>query len=580
LTTHDNDPLPSGPPRGNSDLTSRPCELREARRTRLAAAVIQPPATTRPLPSIDIPRALARSGAPRRRRAAARAERWRRAAAGPWPLLGVLAAQALLSLRLFPANTTFRDEALYLWTGQLEWSGWLHGAQVPGYFPTFLSGSPVVYPPLAALANSAGGLEAARGLSLCFMLGATALLYCVTIRIFDRRAALFAAALFAGAGSVQFLGGFATYDAMALFLLALATWLGVRAADAGPVAQCLLEISAGAALAVSNAAKYAATLFDPVVIVVIALLVWQRRGCGRGIAAALTAATTVVTLIGWALRVAGTGYWQGIEDTTLARQHGDVPVPGILFASGKWVGVVAALAVIGAASMTVTGRWPQKALAWSLAAAVFLAPAEQARIHVITSLFKHVAYGAWFGCIVAGYGLGALALAVPAAKVRAALAVGAATVVVAAVPGVFLASFHFASWPRATAMTTAIRADLSSVRGPKLLEDSYIIEYYLGGRLGWQNLTSNYYFTYTDPLTGTYIAQPRAAYADAIRHRYFGLIELCYSPHASDGYDAVITSAIARYGGYRLVTDVPFRASADDGRFLVWVRQQARVRPR
>jgi hypothetical protein len=580
LTTHDNDAPPSRLPLGSPDPTSQPSGLQELERPCLTAAVTQPPATTRPLPSIEIPRPRARSATPRRRRAAARSERWRRVTAGPCPLLGILAAQALLSLRLFWSNTTFRDEALYLWTGQLEWSSWLHGAQIPTYFPTFLSGAPVVYPPLAALANTAGGLPAARGLSLCFMLGATALLYGVTIRIFDRRAALFAAALFAGVGSVQFLGGLATYDAMALFLLAVATWLGVRAAHSGLVAQYLLLASSGVVLAVSNAAKYTATLFDPVVIVVIALLVWQQSGRRHGVAAALAMVTTVVSVIAGALLIAGAGYWQGIKYTTLARQSGTIPIPGILFVSGEWVGVIADLAVMGAASLTVTGRWPSKALAWSLAAAVFLAPAEQARIHVITSLFKHVAYGAWFGCIVAGYGLGALALAVPAAKVKAALWAGAATVVVAAVPGIFLASFHFTSWPRTTAMITAIRADLSSAKGPKLLEDSYVIEYYLDNRLNWETLTSNYYFTYTDPVTDEYIAQPQAAYIDAIRYHYFGLIELSYSPNASDGYDSVIKSAIARYGGYKLVTDIPFRTSADDGHFLVWVRQHTRVRPR
>ena len=73
------------------------------------------------------------------------------------------------------------------------------------------------------------------------MLGATALLYGVTRRMFGRRAALFAAGLFAGTGSVQFLGALATYDAMALFLLALATWLGVRAVATQSAARYLLD---------------------------------------------------------------------------------------------------------------------------------------------------------------------------------------------------------------------------------------------------------------------------------------------------------------------------------------------------
>ena len=64
-------------------------------------------------------------------------------------------------------------------------------------------------------------------LSLCFMLSATVLLHRVTRRLYDRRAAFFAAALFAGLAATQFLGAFATYDAMALFLIARASWLAV-----------------------------------------------------------------------------------------------------------------------------------------------------------------------------------------------------------------------------------------------------------------------------------------------------------------------------------------------------------------
>jgi hypothetical protein len=57
----------------------------------------------------------------------------------------------------------------------------------------------------------------------------------VTRRLFDRRSAFFAAALFAGLGSTQFLGALATYDPLALCLLALGTWLAVIAAHPGPI---------------------------------------------------------------------------------------------------------------------------------------------------------------------------------------------------------------------------------------------------------------------------------------------------------------------------------------------------------
>ena len=71
----------------------------------------------------------------------------------------------------------------------------------------------------------------ARALSLVFMLGATTLLWATTRLLCGRRAAFFAVALFAVLGPTLHLGAFATYDAMSLFLVALAAWLVVLAGD-------------------------------------------------------------------------------------------------------------------------------------------------------------------------------------------------------------------------------------------------------------------------------------------------------------------------------------------------------------
>src|SRR5580692_3729888 len=169
-----------------------------------------------------------------------------------WPLLEGLAAQAVLSLRLIWSNTAFQDEALYLRAGHLEWARWLHHAPIPN-FPAYFSGAPVIYPPLGALADDVGGLVAARILSLCFMLGVTSLLWATTGRLYGQRAALLAAALFATLAGTQFLGAVATFDALALFLLALAVWLGVRSAGAAPRAALALLAAAGVTLTVAAA---------------------------------------------------------------------------------------------------------------------------------------------------------------------------------------------------------------------------------------------------------------------------------------------------------------------------------------
>src|SRR5580704_17938309 len=85
-------------------------------------------------------------------------EGWgRRLARVRWlPLTAVLVAQTALSLRLVWSNSAFTDEALYIWSGRLEWEHWLHGATGHN-FTSYFSGAPVVYPPLGAMAAALGG---------------------------------------------------------------------------------------------------------------------------------------------------------------------------------------------------------------------------------------------------------------------------------------------------------------------------------------------------------------------------------------------------------------------------------------
>lgn len=89
-----------------------------------------------------------------------------------WPVTAILAVQAVLSLRLVWSNTTFQDEALYLWAGHLEWDHLLHGMPISAAaLPSYFSGAPTIYPLLAALADMGGGLALARILSLAFYAG-------------------------------------------------------------------------------------------------------------------------------------------------------------------------------------------------------------------------------------------------------------------------------------------------------------------------------------------------------------------------------------------------------------------------
>ncbi len=257
-----------------------------------------------------------------------------------WPLLAVLAVQTALSLRLVWADTAFQDEAAYLWAGHLEWAHWLHGAVIP-QFSSYFSGAPVIYPPIGALADSIGGLAAARILSLVFMLGATVLLWGTAGRLFGRRAAFFAAALFAVLGPTLHLGAFATYDALAVFLIALSAWCVVRAGHRREGTGWM--VTAGVALAVANAAAYSSGLFD-LVVLLLALLTALPSGrlAARRCAILLM---VVVVLVTAGLLIGGSSYRTGIEQTTLARVAGNNSPLSVLSDAWSWTGVVIVLAV-------------------------------------------------------------------------------------------------------------------------------------------------------------------------------------------------------------------------------------------
>jgi len=492
-----------------------------------------------------------------------------------WWLPVILLGQALLSLRLIWSNTAFQDEALYLWAGHRVWSHWLYGAPVPG-FPSYFSGAPVVYPPLGALADTYGGLAGARLLSLAFMLLATALLYLAACRIFDRQSALFAACLFAGLGATQFVGALATYDAMAIALLALATCLGFRAADLRPRHRTALLVLAGSALALADATKYAAALFDPVVISAVMAFGWRQRGRRFGLAAAAVLLLTTVAILAAAVLIGGHAYWHGVMSTTLARSSGDVAPAGVLYVSATWAGGVMVLALIGTAVVFVMAqRWATRCLIFALAGAAFLVPAEQARIHTITSLFKHVGFGAWFGCVVAGFALASLLDVVPTTKVAAAARVGLAATVLSALAGTALASSEFDSWPNSAAFTADLRRAAVTNRGP-ILESNSIPQYYVPG-LWFRNEIGTVTFSYPDSAKGR-LSGP-SAYADAIRHGFFSIIALddTSTPGQNDAIRKDIRAANAGWSArtqatrYVPVASMPFVAGGFRGYLRIWI---------
>ncbi len=494
------------------------------------------------------------SGESRRRSGGGVTAALRQYLAGRWPLLAVLGAQAALSLRLIWSNTAFQDEGLYLRAGHLEWARWLHGAAIPD-FPSYFSGAPVLYPPIGALADSIGGLAAARLLSLCFMLAVTTLLWGTTVRLYGRRAALLAAGLFATLAGTQFLGALATYDAMALMLLAVGAWLAVRAAGCGLPARVALLCGSGASLALADAVKYATALFAPVVILVTAMAVLRRDGIRKALAAAGIVACTWLVLVIAALHLAGGQYWVGITASTLDRPESTIPAVTILQRSYVWTGLVLVLALLGAV-LAVRSRGRDRFLPAVLLAAALLVPAEQARLHTTVSLQKHVVFGAWFAAIAAGYAMARLSRVDPG---RGWAPVMAIPIVAATLFGSMgQADRLYSAWPRSTDAINVLRSAVRTHPGNYLAEDYDVEAYYLRDEVPWQRWSSTYYFRYPGEPPGP------ASYAAAIGHHYFSLVILDFGDTlAADSY---ITADMQRAGGYYVL--------ARAGQFTIWASRR------
>jgi 4-amino-4-deoxy-L-arabinose transferase-like glycosyltransferase len=496
---------------------------------------------------------------------------------GGWPLLVVLAVQAVLSLRLVRADTAFQDEATYLWAGHLQWAHWLHGAPVPVFAPYF-SGAPVIYPPVGALADSAGGLAGARVLSLVFMLGATVLLWGAASRLYGRRAAVFAAALFAVSGPVLHLGAFATYDALSVLLVALAAWCVIRAGDRGEGTGWMA--AAGAALAVANAAAYASAVFDVVVLALALLTAWPAGGrlAARRCATLLI---VVVVLVTAGLLAGGRTYLTGIGQTTLARVGAGDPPLAVLASAWSWTGLIVVLAA-GAVIISWAGRQrrAQTLLLAVLAAAALLVPLEQARLDTIASLNKHVALGAWFAAIAAGYAIDRFIAAAPAGRARA-LTLAALTValVFPLTLGTSQSRAFSTAWPNASSFLAIFRPLAGHGNGHLLVEDASIARYYLPAGRQWQRWSSTRNIilpsgaSTAGPARTAGVTGPgnRGVYAEFITKGYFSYVALNYADTTT--LDHQITTDLRKSHHYRRIAVIPYGTEVPpigQGTYVIW----------
>jgi 4-amino-4-deoxy-L-arabinose transferase-like glycosyltransferase len=397
----------------------------------------------------------------------------------PGPLAAILAVQACLSLLLAVSNTAFEDETLYIWAGHVELAQWLHGAHVVvSPFTKYLSGAPQIYPPLAALADSAGGLVGARILSLAFMLTTTCLLWSAAHRLSGRRAAVICCALWLACESNLRMGAYATYDPMAIFCVCLALWLVILAADSEQRYGELAGLSA-LVMALGCVTAYSYAIYIPVVLVIGFLATARTRSLKRAVI--LVSAMTVILAIALAVVPSLLGVWPGVFDTTLSRSitRDNQTVPAILQIAWSSAGAFTVIVSAGALIAVGTARERSKRfLLAALLAAAFVVPCYQILIaRTGWALDKHLTPGMWCAALVAGIGFAGVALPGLRAGAQAAAALTALSLPLFA--GWYSAYGITRSWAGSGSLAAAVRPLAASVHGNAYTEITpSLLDYY------------------------------------------------------------------------------------------------------
>jgi hypothetical protein len=498
------------------------------------------------------------------------------------PLALILAAQAVLSARLFHLGIASPDESLYIYSGHQLTSELWHGGGSP-YYETYFSGAPVIYPVLAAMVDHVGGLAAVRLMSTVFMLIATGTLFASTKHLIGYWPGVAAAGLFAGLGLTQDLGAYATYDAMALALTAIAAFCAVHTADGDCHATRWLLLIPAALLA-ANATKYVTIVFDPAVIGIAALQVADQgiRRVATRFAALAAAASCVLAL---AVFLAGSAYVKGIMFTTLDRQAGTQPVLGsvrtpsatIISETWSWIGVVLALGAAAALLALLVRRDVRSvALPALLTLAGLLVTAEAIRLHSDESMRKHDDIGAWFACIAAGYAFAYIQNMAENGRTRRVVAGVAGMAVI--LSGAYYSLRSVTSYEAANDATylsayNALRPYFND-SGRYLFGGvtEYQVLYVEHLSVPWYDYTNDVYIKYPIPgrggdshgrtpgracftlRTGCMYLEGAAGYRAAIHAHWFTMISLI--ANHGIGQDKVIEQAVSQTPGYVLLTTI------------------------
>lgn len=462
-------------------------------------------------------------------------------------------------------NTAFQDEALYLYAGRQIIHHW-NGGPVPIDYAFYFSGYPYIYPVIGGFLDMAGGLELARAFSLACMLGVTAAVYSVTRKTFGRHAALFASAAYACTGVVLFLSRLATYDAMCLCLIALATALAVHG-GMGRRPWALLAI--GPVLVLAILTKYAALLFILPVFGLLTCISIPFVGWRHALARVCMALASFALSLGVAYETINRQALHAISGSTTNRAVGiKAPRLGLLVHVLHLGGLVFFIAFLGLL-LALRLQWRFRMVAVLFFGSSWLAPVYHIYMQEPISLDKHIAYALFFAMPLAGYALAWLSgyeRRPLFGSYRGYWLAGLAIVMAVFTLGLGQARTLYAEWANTSALSTALHTQLRDGSGRILAEDIEVIQFdAMDVTEPWQ-WNSFYYPYYVNPA-GQHLFG-NSAIAQAIKNRYYGWVELSFIYLPQQAYLTAGQMAASR--NYDLIAVILFSNSYGKGHFYLF----------
>jgi 4-amino-4-deoxy-L-arabinose transferase-like glycosyltransferase len=462
-------------------------------------------------------------------------------------------------------NTAFKDEALYLYAGRQIIHHW-NGGPVPPNYAFFLSGYPYIYPVIGGFLDMFGGLELARSFSLACMLGVTAIVYSVTGKLFHRRAALFASATYASTGVVLFLSRLATYDAMCLFLIALAAAISVHG---GTSRRPWAVLAIGPVLVLAILTKYAALLFVLPVFGLLTCISIPFVGWRRALARVTLALVSFALSLGVAYETINRSAFHAISGSTTNRAVGMKAPRLALFVDVLHMGGAVFVVAFFGLLLALRLQWRFRVVAVLLFGSSWLAPVYHIYMQEPISLDKHIAYGLFFAAPLAGYALAWLSGYERQSlfgSYRGYWLAGLAVVMVMFTLGVSQSRTMYAGWANTSELSTALHTQLRDGSGRILAEDIEVTQFdTMDVTKPWQ--WNSFYYPYYITPTGKYLFGDTAI-VQAINNRYYNWVELSFIYLPQQAYFAAGQMAATR--NYDLIAVILFSNSYGKGHFYLF----------